>query len=93
VSNYSVKYGDPRTIAYIKERGFINPAQPEIWVLCIDEAQFLNFPKRGEAANIELGGLLDGEHLLLAARDIEEGEELLVPPESDADYERKMEGR
>jgi hypothetical protein len=38
-----------------------------------------------------LGGLQDKEYLLLAAVDILAGEELTVPPESDAVYLRKME--
>jgi hypothetical protein len=59
-------------------------------VICVDEAQFLNFPRVGESANLCLGGLQDGEHLLLAAVDIPAGTELTVPPESDTDYARKM---
>ena len=31
-----------------------------------------------------------GEHLILAARDIAAGEELLIAPDSDHDYARKM---
>jgi hypothetical protein len=93
VSEYSVNYGEKRIYQFIRTRGYINPLRPKVWIVCIDEAQWLNFPKRGEAANTELGGLLDGEHLILAARDIEANEEITIPPESDASYEMKMEGR
>lgn len=93
ISQYAVKYGDPDLMRFIQERGYINPAHPNIWILCGDEGQFLNFPKEGEPANLSLGGIIDGEHVLLAARNIEPGEELTVPPESDADYERKMKSR
>ena len=90
ISDYMVRYGDPAVRDYIRERGYINPKEPKVWVLCIDFAAWLNFPKRGESANLCLGGILDGEYLLLAAREIQPGEELTVPPESDLDYERKM---
>ena len=93
IGHYSVKYADPEVMRFIKERGYINPARPEMWILCCDESQFLNFPKTGETANLRLGGVIDGEHVLLAARNIDVGEELTVPPESDADYERKMKSR
>lgn len=93
VSHYAVNFGDPRIISYIKQRGYVNPDRLQVWVICVDEAQFWNFPKRGEPANTKLGGLLDGEYLILAARDIEANEEITIPPESDADYSRKMEGR
>ena len=93
ISSFAVEYGAPELLRYIQERGYINPARPNIWVLCCDEAQYMNFPKDGEPANLRLGGIIDGEHVLLAARDIDVGEELTVPPESDADYERKMKSR
>jgi hypothetical protein len=93
ISEYSVNYAEKRISHFIRQRGYINPGNPKEWILPIDESQFWNFPKRGEPANTELGGLLDGEHLILAARNIEANEELTIPPESDADYERKMEGR
>lgn len=93
VSEYSVNYGEQRVYGFIRERGYINPLRPKVWIICVDEAQFWNFPKRDEPANCELGGLVDGEYLILAARDIEANEELTIPPESDLDYERKMKGR
>jgi hypothetical protein len=93
LSDYAVTYGEKRVADFVRTRGYINPENPQLWILPIDEAQFWNFPKRGEPANTELGGLVDGEHLILAARDIEANEEITIPPESDLDYERKMKGR
>lgn len=84
-----VQYGNPLEIRFIKERGYINPNRPGDWVLCVDEAQFLNFAPENEKPNLRLGDEQDGENLLIAARDIAEGEELTVGPESDADYVRK----
>ena len=86
----AVKYAEPRAQRFIWERGYINPAVPDEIVICIDESQFLNFPRPDQPANLTLGGLQDGEHLLLAAVDIPAGDELTVPPESDADFKRKM---
>jgi uncharacterized protein len=71
-------------------RCYANPRYPEDWIMCGDEAQFLNFPAPPEVANIKLGGVVDGQDVLFAARDIEAGEELTVPPESDALYDQKM---
>ena len=89
LSGYTVNHAEPRMQAFVMQRGYIS-LKKNHWVVCTDEAQFLNFPTKGEKANIELGGVQDGENMLLAARDISAGEELLVPPESDADYHRKM---
>lgn len=72
------------------ERGYVNRTYPDDIVMCGDEAQFLNFPVPPEEANIELGGVVDGQDVLIARREIKAGEELTVPPESDADYERKI---
>src|SRR6267142_4095646 len=72
------------------ERGFAHPIYPADIIMCGDESQFLNFPLPPEEANIELGGVVDGYDCLIAKRDIQVGEELTVPPESDADYERKI---
>jgi len=85
-----VEHCSPRNRDYIMQRGYMNPADPEVVVLCVDEAMFMNFPADGEKANIWLGGLQDGEHILIAAQDIPVGTELTVPPESDADYQRKL---
>lgn len=93
ISEYSVKFGEKRIQDFVRERGYINPDQPQVWVICVDESQHLNFPKKDELANLCLGGLIDGEYLLLAARDIEANEELTVPPESDLDFARKMQNR
>jgi uncharacterized protein len=93
ISDFAVRNSEPRVADYIRERGYINPARPMLWIICVDESQFLNFPRKSEVANLSLGGSQDGESLLLAAREIQPGEELTVPPESDADYERKMGAR
>jgi hypothetical protein len=85
-----VKYGDPLETRFIQERGYINPNRLGQWVICVDEAQFLNFAPQNEKPNLRLGEEQDGENMLIAARDIAEGEELTVGPESDADYVRKI---
>lgn len=90
ISEYAIKYGEKRIADFVRTRGYINPDKPNVWILPCDEAQHLNFPKKGEPANLCLGGMLDGEYLLLAARDIEANEELTVPLESDLDSERKL---
>jgi len=89
-SLYAVENAERGAKRFMMERGFINPSRPDEVVICVDEAQFMNFPKRGVSANTELGGVIDGQHLLLAAEDIMAGIEITVPPESDLDYERKM---
>jgi uncharacterized protein len=87
-----VKHAEPYIATFIRDRGYLSTQKPQ-WILCIDEAQWWNFPRKGEEANTRLGDVLDGEHLILAARDIEAGEEITIPPESDADFERKMSQR
>ncbi len=72
------------------ERCYVNANYPDDFILCGDEAAWLNFPVPPEEANIELGGVVDGQDILVARRDIKAGEELTVPPESDADYARKI---
>lgn len=84
----ALKFWEPRLRAYAEQRGYVNEQGDT--VLCIDEGQFLNFPRLGETANLCLGGKQDGEYMLLAAVDIPAGTELTVPPESDLDYARKM---
>jgi len=83
-----LNYSEPTVGRFVMERGYLNPSDQ--WILCIDEAQFLNF---AQPANTKLGGKQDGEYLLLAVTDIEPGQEITVPPESDCDYERKMKAR
>jgi len=90
VSLYAVESAEPRSRKYVLERGFIDPIEPDDVVICVDAAQFMNFPPEGIAANTELGAILDGQHLLLAAEDILAGTEITVPPGSDLDYVRKM---
>jgi hypothetical protein len=60
-------------------------------VVCGDKARFWNFPPPGDPANAVLSPrIAHGEHLVVAARRIESGEELLIEPASDADYARKL---
>lgn len=89
-SIFAIRNAEPRVRDYVMERGFINPQEPDEVVICVDEAQFCNFPKPSDLANTELGGVIDGQNLLLAAEDIMAGTEITVPPESDLDYSRKM---
>jgi SET domain-containing protein len=86
-----LKYAEESVRQFVMERGYLNPNDD--WVVCVDEAQFLNFPNPQEVPNTKLGGKQDGEFLLLAAINIGPGEEITVPPESDCDYERKMKAR
>jgi SET domain-containing protein len=71
-------------------RGFRNPHAPNIIVCCGDEAQFMNFPHPEHEPNVVVSGAIDGYDVLVAARDINIGEELLVSPESDYDYLTKV---
>ena len=73
--------------------GYVNPLEPHWVVVCGDAARFWNFPPVGCPANaIPSAVHLHGEALIIAARDIEAGEELLIDPSSDADYFRKLSG-
>lgn len=71
-------------------RGFRNPHAPNVLVLCADESQFLNFPLPKSEPNVVASGAIDGYDILIAARDIHRGEELLVAPETDYDYLTKV---
>ena len=71
--------------------GYINPERPGWLVICGDDARFWNFPPPGRAANCVLGDRhCAGEAVVVAARAIAAGEELLIEPTSDADYHRKL---
>lgn len=81
----------------IRKYSYVNSGEEGLYILCGDDARFLNFPKVDVATNtyvdmpnLKLGNRMDGEYDLLAARDIEAGEELTVPLESDADADRKL---
>lgn len=71
-------------------RGFRNPHAPNVLVLCGDEGQYLNFPHPEHDPNVVVSGVVDGYDILIAARDINIGEELLIAPESDYDYLAKV---
>jgi hypothetical protein len=71
--------------------GYINPLLPEWVVVCGDDACYWNFPKIGSDANaVPSVERLHGEFIIIAARDISCGEEMLIDPTSDADYFRKV---
>ena len=71
--------------------GYVNPNMPNIVVVCGDSSRFWNFSSDDELPNAVISHqLYCGEHLILAARDIAAGEELLIAPDSDHDYARKM---
>lgn len=71
--------------------GYTNPRRPGWVIVCGDGARFWNFPPPGEPANAVLSPrTVHGEHLVIAARGIASGEELLIEPASDADYPRKL---
>jgi SET domain-containing protein len=72
--------------AKLFSRRFRNPHAPNVLVCCADEAQFMNFPHPEHEPNVVVSGAVDGYDVLVAARDIDIGEELLVSPESDYDY-------
>jgi SET domain-containing protein len=71
------------------ERGFRYADNPEVIFMCGDEGQFLNFPMPEEQSNLVLGPVINEHPVLMARHDIRAREELTVPPESDADFERK----
>lgn len=73
--------------AQIRKYSYVNPDEPDLYVLCGDDARFMNF---GIPANLKLGKVMDGEHELIAVRDIMQGEEITCPVESDADAEVKL---
>jgi hypothetical protein len=68
---------------------YTNSWEPGMLVICLDGARFLNF---GDPTNLQQSyeHTVEGELALVAARDIEKGEELTVPYESDADAARKL---
>lgn len=68
---------------------YTNQTEPGMLIICLDSARMLNF---GNPANLELNyeHTVEGQFALAAARDIDEGEELTVPHESDADAGRKL---
>ena len=71
--------------------GYVNPSVPNSVVVCGDSSRFWNFSSADEQPNAVISHQrYAGEHLILAARDIAAGEELLIEPASDLDYSRKM---
>lgn len=71
--------------------GYVNPRRPHDLVICGGKARYWNFPRPGQAANcIEAAVDSSGEAVIVAARDIAAGEELLIDQASDADAGRKL---
>jgi SET domain-containing protein len=71
--------------------GYVNPRRPHELVICGGKARYWNFPKEGQTPNA-IEGPVDssGEAVIVAARDIAAGEELLIDLASDADAGRKL---
>lgn len=61
-------------------------AEP-LWILPRDNAAWMNF---AEVPSLREGRIVNGEPVLVAARDIAAGEELTVPFSSDGDAEEKL---
>ena len=67
---------------------YIDPQKPDTYILCFDNARFVN---HSENPSIKNGPLVNGVYSDIAARDIEEGEELTYNyKEEDLDYYRKF---
>ena len=76
---------------HFKHYAYLHPERPEWFVMCGDHAIFWNHPEIGQRANAVLSEeQVDGEWSIEAAWDLPAGEELLICPESDADYPRKL---
>lgn len=76
-----------QTQAYIRRHCYVNYGAPHEFVMCFDDARFINF-----AANpsLQLANDNTPNSPLIAARDIAVWDELTVGKETDADYARKM---
>ncbi|MEB3302630.1 MAG: SET domain-containing protein [Cyanobacteriota bacterium] len=84
----------PEQRTQLLHHGYINPLRLDEVVICGDLARFWNFPHPGEPANSHpTDDLVEGEAVIVASRAIAAGEELLIHPNSDADYPRKIGGR
>jgi len=71
--------------------GYTNPLRPGWVIICGDGARFWNFPQPGTPPNAVLSPRVEYfEHVVIAARAIQAGEELLIEAASDADYDRKL---
>ncbi|MDO8590270.1 MAG: SET domain-containing protein [bacterium] len=67
---------------------YIDKEKPDIYILCFDDARFVNHSKE---PNITNGSLENGIYSDIAAHDIPEGEELTFDYEAeDLDYHRKF---
>lgn len=82
---FLVGSANPMLVGVLNRYGYVNA---NVSVLCGDDARFMNF---GIPANTECGEpVTENEWSLLAARDIQKGEEITVPLNSDGDWARKL---
>jgi SET domain-containing protein len=74
-----------------KHYGYVCPRTPEWLSVCADHARFWNFHNDGSPPNAIEGPIEpNGEAIIVAARDIAAGEELLIDRASDMDATRKL---
>ena len=78
---------DKQTQDYIRRHCYVNYGQPDTFVVCFDDARFINFAK---VPTLALACENTPDSPLIAARDIAVWEELTVGRETDADHDRKM---
>ncbi len=66
---------------FLDHYGYVNKDYPDSVILCFDHARYMNF---GIPANTEMSQpIINEEHSLRAVRDIQAGEEITVPLDSD----------
>lgn len=74
-----------------KHFGYICPRTPDMLSICGDEARYWNFPIFGTSPNcVPKSFDAIGEDIIIATRDIEAGEELLIDMATDLDAARKL---
>lgn len=74
-----------------KHFGWICPRTPDMLSICGDHARYWNFSPLHVAPNAIAQGFDEhGEDIIVAARDIEAGEELLLDMATDLDASRKL---
>lgn len=78
--------------ASLRHYGYVNPRDTRYAVVPLDDARFWNFCASGTEPNCaELSPVpLGTEAIIVAARDIEAGEELTLSTDTDADAARKL---
>ncbi|MBI3627680.1 MAG: SET domain-containing protein-lysine N-methyltransferase [Candidatus Sungbacteria bacterium] len=82
-----MKLPDPNT-QQILNHCYIDPEKPDVYVLCFYDARFMNHSEEPAVVN---GQSENGVYADVAARDIQEGEELTFNYKTgDLDYYRKF---